>query len=144
MKKKILIMALAACGCGTYAAEPTDSVSLENVTVMFSRATLSAGSAAKAPQPTAARAKKRICFFISSNYNVFVFGCKDNKYLKKIEIISHNPHLFFHLRHKNDIKKGLAVSCKPKLLIVKLVTLFYVLILVIVVSSYQRRSVGVA
>ena len=26
-------MALAACGCGTYAAEPTDSVSLENVTV---------------------------------------------------------------------------------------------------------------
>ena len=33
MKKKILIMALAACGCGTYAAEPTDSVSLENVTV---------------------------------------------------------------------------------------------------------------
>ena len=33
MKKQILLFALAACGCSAYAAEPTDSVSLENVTV---------------------------------------------------------------------------------------------------------------
>ena len=33
MKKQILLFVLAACGCCVYAAEPTDSVSLENVTV---------------------------------------------------------------------------------------------------------------
>ena len=33
MKKKIFIMALAACSCAVNAVEPVDSVSLENITV---------------------------------------------------------------------------------------------------------------
>ena len=33
MKKHILFLALAAVGCGAFAAEPADSVALENITV---------------------------------------------------------------------------------------------------------------